>query len=461
MEHTISRAQALVLPLPVGLFRRLHHYYTALDSFVDQRMCSRNVALTLLMVWMLGMNTDGVRLDPVQRVSLPHGFSTTGWEAQNFLSKWVHLLEGLLPWAEEPSDLQKRATVLDYYQLAQEISSLGYEVHRAAAEAPEGRDRSVEALEAELATLKARRGEMRDDVEETMEGAISAVLVEEGLATWGPIIFPPVDFRLAEPPKLLVTSHRDRIETADEALLVSEITVAQSEDIEGELQETDDLSALVTGIGGLSTYPAFVVDYPFLEWTLDTAAHEWIHNYLATRLTPLSQNYSCPKMSSLEETLADIAGREIAERVRASLDGRPNSDATPAASDQPEPEDSEARFDFASEMRATRQRVDELLAGGKVEQAETYMEERRKMFVDNGHYIRKLNQAYFAFHGTYAESPESGAEVSPIADQLNQFRKLLPDLRTFVETVAGFSTYREFLNALDLRRILANSAPTP
>ena len=79
-------------------------------------------------------------------------------------------------------------------------------------------------------------------------------------------------------------------------------------------------------------------------------------------------------------------------------------------------------------------RVDELLSDGLVDEAEAYMEERRRRFVANGFHIRKLNQAYFAFHGTYADSP---ASVNPIGGQLGKMRSLISDLGTFVGTVSG------------------------
>jgi hypothetical protein len=50
-------------------------------------------------------------------------------------------------------------------------------------------------------------------------------------------------------------------------------------------------------------------------------------------------------------------------------------------------------------MAATRIEVDRLLAGGKIQEAEQYMEARRQIFVAHGYQIRKLNQAYFAFYG--------------------------------------------------------------
>ena len=80
-------------------------------------------------------------------------------------------------------------------------------------------------------------------------------------------------------------------------------------------------------------------------------------------------------------------------------------------------------------MRATRLRVDELLASGMIDKAEAYMEERRQFLADNGYYIRKLNQAYFAFHGSYADS---AASVSPIHGQLEAVRQASDSLGEFV-----------------------------
>ena len=74
------------------------------------------------------------------------------------------------------------------------------------------------------------------------------------------------------------------------------------------------------------------------------------------------------------------------------------------------------------------------------------MEERRLFFVENGYPIRRLNQAYFAFQGTYAEN---AASSSPIAGQLNRFRGLIPDLQAFVVEMADISSYPQFLERLE------------
>ncbi len=56
-------------------------------------------------------------------------------------------------------------------------------------------------------------------------------------------------------------------------------------------------------------------------------------------------------------------------------------------------------------MSTTRIQAEKLLAEGKVAEAEAYMEERRLLFVAAGYLVRKINQAYFAFYGSYADQP--------------------------------------------------------
>ncbi|MFC1916656.1 hypothetical protein ACFLX1_00775 [Chloroflexota bacterium] len=42
------------------------------------------------------------------------------------------------------------------------------------------------------------------------------------------------------------------------------------------------------------------------------------------------------------------------------------------------------------------------------------MEQKRQYLAEMSYHIRKLNQAYFAFHGTYADKP---AFISPIGHE--------------------------------------------
>jgi len=62
------------------------------------------------------------------------------------------------------------------------------------------------------------------------------------------------------------------------------------------------------------------------------------------------------------------------------------------------------------------------------------MESQREVLVSHGYSIRRLNQAYFAFHGTYATGPVS---VDPLGGQLRDLRARSTDLRTFLLTVSA------------------------
>ncbi len=76
------------------------------------------------------------------------------------------------------------------------------------------------------------------------------------------------------------------------------------------------------------------------------------------------------------------------------------------------------------------------------------MEEKRRYLADNGYYIRKLNQAYFAFHGSYADSAGS---IDPIGPKLDTLRKESTSLKAFVERA------RDLTSESDLDRALATS----
>jgi hypothetical protein len=91
-------------------------------------------------------------------------------------------------------------------------------------------------------------------------------------------------------------------------------------------------------------------------------------------------------------------------------------------------------------MRELRLAVDDLLAEEKIEEAETLMEQTRLFLAENGHYIRKINQAFFAFHGTYADTPASS---SPIGPKVQAVRDRSDSLSDFVQTMSQVSSAEE------------------
>jgi hypothetical protein len=68
------------------------------------------------------------------------------------------------------------------------------------------------------------------------------------------------------------------------------------------------------------------------------------------------------------------------------------------------------------------------------------MEQKRTFLASKGYYIRRLNQAYFAFYGTYAAGPIS---VNPIGDELRAFRDLNTSLSEFINRVSSITSRNE------------------
>ncbi len=401
------------------------------------------VRALLLALLLFLLRTDDHHLSPATAAASAHLFALEEWVVENMEDKWRHKVRRLLP-VLDLSREEKIERMDELFELQEEVRVIRRDIARAAAGgAPSDRE-ALDASERRLSTLLQRREALRNDVEELLESELAAVIADAGLRRGaGPLkaVFPPVDFRLDVTPRVLAVSPRDRIRLSETVLLDGDSEVAEWETIEASLAAEHNLSALVLPIAGLAAYPAIVSGTRDLRRTLEIVAHEWLHQYWF--FDPLGFNYfASAEMTTLNETAADIAGRELGDLAYERLTGTPPP--TPTATARPSSD--EHAFDFGDEMRETRRTVDALLAQGRIDEAEQYMEDRRRLFVDNGYAIRVINQAYFAFHGTYAESP---ASVSPIAGQLHHLRERSPTLGDFIRTVARFATYDAFLAYLD------------
>ena len=99
-------------------------------------------------------------------------------------------------------------------------------------------------------------------------------------------------------------------------------------------------------------------------------------------------------------------------------------------------------------MHLTRVTVDALLATGKIDEAESYMEQRRQVFVQNGYTIRKLNQAYFAFYGAYADVPGGAAGEDPVGPAVRALRAQSKSLADFINRIAWMTSFDELKKAV-------------
>jgi hypothetical protein len=70
------------------------------------------------------------------------------------------------------------------------------------------------------------------------------------------------------------------------------------------------------------------------------------------------------------------------------------------------------------------------------------------VFWDNGYLIRKLNQAYFAFHGAYADVPGGAAGEDPVGPAVRALRERSASLEEFVNTIAWMTSFEELQEAI-------------
>jgi hypothetical protein len=262
-------------------------------------------------------------------------------------------------------------------------------------------------------------------------------------------LLPPVLYRSESNSYALIVSPRDEIRQEANLMLIRGLELDQIIELEEDIESSLDKSALVVGVGGLGLYPSMIIESSSLEWLVHVISHEWTHNYLTIR--PLGANYGAsPELRTINETIADLSADDIQGQMfqlyyPEYLPPEPAVVEQPAQEEQdtlpPEPEIEqidENIFDFREQMYLTRLEVDRLLEEGKIDQAEAYMEERRLVFWENGYQIRKLNQAYFAFHGSYAADPGGAAsqEGADLGALLRELRANSNSYREFMRTVA-------------------------
>ena len=385
-----------------------------------------------------GLGTD------LNAIVAPYRFSALAWEACALLGI------GCNGEAQaRDTDLDDAAALEVFFDLAAKERA----VERRMSEGEgDGAAEVRQTLRAELADLKEQRAALRGRVESAIARQIRATLDEEGILNPFqrlvplPLRFPPVGLRLDSPPTLLVISPRERIESVREVMLVQGMPAATREEIETAVAELG-YSALVVDLGGLAAlYPPLIDESASLAWTVETATHEWLHQYLA--FTPLGSRYVLDlaglrpdyEIARMNETVAGMMGRELARCVMDRYHPEP-----PPAQGTPEPPPTRDRSLFNRTMRETRLRVDELLAAGHIEEAETYMEQQRRFLASEGFHIRKLNQAYFAFHGTYADAPTS---VDPIGEEMRALRRQVASPREFLDAVTTLTSRAELQERL-------------
>jgi hypothetical protein len=289
--------------------------------------------------------------------------------------------------------------------------------------------------------------ELEPIVETVLQEQVATVLVDIGAQFLG-TPFPPVAFHFTRPPMALIISPREVIRQDASISLDADLALESQIKLEEEVEETSDISALVVPVGGIGVYPTMIQESGSVMWLIETIVHEWTHNYLTLR--PLGMNYfASPELRTMNETSANLLGKEIGRMVLEHYYPAfvpPPPVETPST---PPPPTEPPVFDFRVEMRETRVIVDELLAKGEIEKAEDYMEARRQFFWENGYHIRRLNQAYFAFYGAYADVPGGAAGEDPVGAAVRELWARIGSPIEFLRKIAWMNEYQDLLDVLE------------
>jgi hypothetical protein len=134
----------------------------------------------------------------------------------------------------------------------------------------------------------------------------------------------------------------------------------------------------------------------------------------------------------------------------------PEPSQPPTTSAQPR------QFSFSRTLRDTRIKVDGLLAEArdlkqqgepdraeaKIVEAEHYMEAQRQVINANGYHLRKINQAYFAFYGAYADQP-GAAGSDPIGPNVIALRVYSPTVREFMDRASIILTLDRLVQTVE------------
>ena len=416
-----------------------------------RRFISLSLLLTILVLWPGGSSMPpGNETERVRFYTRQIEFDYLQWTLD---SVWLKLGQNALSTARYIPTSARSRVVLDYIDLLGKIQNLDAQISQSFSD-PAVKDpyAASQNQRQQLAQLIQERDQLQLVAESILEAQISQVASQYGLTLAGQTI-PPVLFHITAPPDALIISPRNTIRQDQDISLIPDLTTAQHVELESNVEKSLNVSALIVGIGGVGLYPTMVMQTTSINWLAEVVAHEWIHNMLTTH--PLGASYMLsPELRIMNETAASIAGKELGlaviEQFYPEYAPRP-APATPQPKTQPDTNPEPPKFEFNREMHTTRVEVDRMLALGDITGAEQYMEARRRFFWENGYQIRKINQAYFAFYGAYADQESGAAGQDPVGAAVRALRSESPDLAVFINRIKWMWSFEQLQQSLNFK----------
>jgi hypothetical protein len=411
--------------------------------------------LTLIMPVQGSLVDPTSELEQIRAYSRIYEFDYASWTLSALNRKLIQSSLGINRYLPKPNGEQ---VVWDYIDLRNRVSTVEGKLSNALS-SPDLNDREdqVAALRSELNEIRTHQIKLSPFFEQILQDQMNSALADLKMSLGGQLI-PPVLYRSESNSFALIVSPREEIRQAANLMLIRGLSIDEIIQLEEAIENDLNLSALVVGIGGVGLYPSMIIESGNLDWLIHVIGHEWTHNFLTLR--PLGAHYNAsPEIKTINETIADLSADEIQRRVFELYypELLPPEPAVEEEEIQPPEivaEEEEPEFDFRAEMHITRLEVDRLLEEERITQAEDYMEERRIFFWENGYQIRKLNQAYFAFHGSYAADPGGAVdeEGADLGEQLRILKSQAASYRAFMRQVAWRWKLEQFQNLFDATR---------
>jgi hypothetical protein len=376
-------------------------------------------------------------VDNVRRFTRQLEFEFVGWTLD---ALWSKIEQFSISATARMSEESRKEFVVEYFDLLRESQQLQRQVESIVGDPDEAAQKGVLSdLQEQLNLTQRTLMERQPLVESILQQQATFILAELGFGLGGRI-FPPLAFEFTPLPLTLIVSPREVIQQDANIPLDANMELSDKISLEEQVDRNLNVSSLVVNIGGIGTYPTMVLESSSIAWVIDTVIHEWAHNYLTLR--PLGLNYlKNSDLRTMNETTASIIGREVARQVL--LRYYPGFVPEPVEPSSEQPLEDPDAFNFRAEMHETRITADRLLAEGQIEQAEQYMQAQRQYIWDNGYRIRKLNQAYFAFHGAYADVPGGAAGDDPVGDAVRALWDRIESPAEFLWTMSWMSNFSD------------------
>jgi len=411
----------------------------------------RLLLIILVCVMLLGSSTmpPGDRTELVRAFTRNIEFDFVGWTLNSLRLK---LFEATLGTSGYMSADARRRLVMDYLDLVTQIQQVEHDMNLIYADPNISNPQLATApLGKKGGDLKIKRNRIGPIAEAILQSQVSYAVDQLGISMGGQPV-PPILYHSTPLPLALIVSPRDTIRMDELISLVPDLEVDERTELEERIDRSLNVSSLVENIGGIGMYPSMVQQTNNLDWLSEVVAHEWTHNFLTLR--PLGINYlTSPELRTMNETTASIAGKEIGRTVLEIfypelIPPQPSPNQSSGTTPPSEP----PAFDFRKEMHKTRVTVDQMLEEGKIEEAEEYMEMRRIIFWEHGfRSLRKINQAYFAFYGAYADEPggAAGAKEDPIGTAVRSLREKSDSLAEFLNRISWMTSFEQLQEALE------------